>query len=329
MSRLVFLVASERSGSNLLTRVLGAHSRISGPSPTHLFRLFANNGWRYGDLRNDTAWHDLIADILENYEAKLGAWDIHPERNRLIELERTVLAPILSIYESQAEFEGADVIFIKENQTAEFAPTLIEHFPTARFVHLVRDPRDVAASWIRTTAMPGGVERATTVWLRDQQAARALESASAGRLHSLRYEDLVEAAEPTVGRVLQFLGLPFEPVHLSFFHSTSVRRDSERIDAWRNLSRPLMTGNTKRYRNELTTDEILYVEERCSDLMGFYGYDRYQRDDGIKRQTTRPSVSGNTTDSSMTEAETSVRARRLAAIRRVLERQPPCSGADR
>ncbi len=57
-----FLFCSERSGSNLITKIMNAHPDICGPSPTHALRVFCHQYFRYGDLRNDAHWRVLIDD---------------------------------------------------------------------------------------------------------------------------------------------------------------------------------------------------------------------------------------------------------------------------
>ena len=60
--RIDFLICSERSGSNLITRLINAHSQICAPSTTHLFRVLGENIAGYGLLRDDTCWRELVDD---------------------------------------------------------------------------------------------------------------------------------------------------------------------------------------------------------------------------------------------------------------------------
>ena len=46
----LFIIGTERSGSNLLRVILDAHSRISVPHPPHIMRYFSPLVARYGDL---------------------------------------------------------------------------------------------------------------------------------------------------------------------------------------------------------------------------------------------------------------------------------------
>ena len=58
-----FLVSSERSGSNLVTKIMDAHPDICGPSPKHLIRVMGLDHYRYGDLSRAQVWNRLLEDV--------------------------------------------------------------------------------------------------------------------------------------------------------------------------------------------------------------------------------------------------------------------------
>ncbi len=58
-----FLMCSERSGSNLITRMLDAHSGICGPATKHLINPVARNAFRYEPLERPGHWQALLDDI--------------------------------------------------------------------------------------------------------------------------------------------------------------------------------------------------------------------------------------------------------------------------
>ena len=212
--RFAFLICSERSGSNLLTTLLNGHSEITAPPPSHLFRLFATNAQNYGALERDENWHILLSDVLAAFDRQLGSWNTSLNFDELVarNLDRSVLAPIAELYHTEAGHDEASMIFVKENHTARFAHLLRDEMPGCRFIFMVRDPRDVAASYLSTDGIPGGVERAVEVWSDDQIENLALRrSISDEILHYLRYEDLLANAPSSLDPAVGFLGLDYEP----------------------------------------------------------------------------------------------------------------------
>jgi len=329
-----FLIASERSGGNLIASLMNAHSAICAPPPSHLFRLFASNAANYGDLGRDENWSLLLREVIAAFEAQLGSWNTAPtlEGLRSAAIRRNMAEPLRAIYEAEARRDGARHVFVKENQTARFAAFLLAHFRPCRFVFLVRDPRDVAASYLSTDGIPGGVARAVEVWREDQEANRRLleQLHGSGLVHSLRYEDLLADPRAELAGLMKFLDLEFEPAMLGFHRDGRVRRNAERIAAWGNLARPLLAGNAGKFASQLTAAEIEYVELCCFELMRPFGYagriitDVPGEEDRARIDWLRPTLrEGRYRLRSDEERE--VRQRRLEMIETVKTRRPASS----
>ena len=93
-----------------------------------------------------------MSDFVLNFNCKLGGWNtgISEEELKSKTKERSVGELLRITYEKEAESDGASCVFVKENQTHSFARLLLSYFPGCRFVFMVRDPRDVASSWVST-----------------------------------------------------------------------------------------------------------------------------------------------------------------------------------
>ena len=60
-----FIISTERSGSNLVTKMMDSHPNICGTAPKHLIRFIALNHYKYGDLIEENNWNILLKDILK------------------------------------------------------------------------------------------------------------------------------------------------------------------------------------------------------------------------------------------------------------------------
>jgi hypothetical protein len=107
-------------------------------------------------------------------------------------------------------------------------PLLARLFPTARFVHLIRDGRDVALSVLDLRHLHRHAASVAFFWGRQIRAARAAAAALPGRYLEVRYERLVADPEGELRALCAFLDLPFEQAMLR-----GDPRDRERIPAGR------------------------------------------------------------------------------------------------
>ena len=334
MAQFTFLVCSERSGSNFITSLMNGHPHISGPPPSHLFRLFGTNMDRYGPLEDDSEWKCLIQDIVAGFDAMLGHWNISVTTEEVLAgcTRRTSAELLRFIYEKEAEHDGACHMLIKENHTYQFAPFLMAHFPKCRFLFFVRDPRDVAASWTKTDTIPGGVEKAVATWLKDQSAALGLfhQLRGSGRALVLRYEDVLRDTEAALSEVVAWMGLEYTPDMLEYHTKSRTQKNASRIDAWANLSRGVMHDNYSKFSQALGEDDVRFIELRCWNLMNVLGYEQQL----VKQLPSESERSGeieclrsrlNPGRHKVQQGECEIRQQRLEVINSILQRQPKCA----
>ncbi len=269
-----FLVCSERSGSNLITKMMNANSETCGPFPSHMFRQFALNYYRYGDLGVDGNWKTFLADVVYYMDGKFAEWD---SRVTVEHIESAVNARTLAevgrvCYETEARAHGKRRLFVKENHSYSIADYLLSHFPDARFVTVVRDPRDMAATWKKLAF--GGVKRGAKQWQVDQRGSIDLHARlrDIGRSLLVTFEGLVLDAETELRRACGFFEVEFEAGMLEFHSFPIVGQNAQKMVSWRDLQKPLQPGEVGKYGQELSEAEIRYVELVCSAEMAVLGY---------------------------------------------------------
>lgn len=273
----VFLLCSERSGSNLLTRLIDSHSEFCGAPPSHIIRTLALNLTRFGNLStNDNDWRQIIeisASIMQN---QLGIWRCTWDAETLenIVQERSVRGIISAVYQSETKAHGKQYCFIKENLIHLFLPYLIAVFPNARYVWMVRDPRDMALSWKRSKNHSGDVRSGAATWLQDQEKYRFIYGylRESKCIHLLRYEDLIQNPESTLTKLCSFLKVSYSNNMLDFYKNEDTKLNGERVSDWENLAKPLIISNTGKYKDNLSINEIEYIESLCFTEMSTHGY---------------------------------------------------------
>jgi Sulfotransferase family len=148
------------------------------------------------------------------------------------------------------------------------AKTLLDEFPDAVMIHLVRDPRAVAASVLPLDWGPASPRDAGRWWLTRVAAGLAAEVALPGRVIRVHYEELVNDPR-TVTRLHEVLGLDpgaelrpdaMElPRYTRSQHTHVGRRpDPARIDAW---------------RARLSAKDVAALESELGDTLVLLGYE--------------------------------------------------------
>ena len=200
--RFLFVGGCERSGTTLVQRVLSAHSRIAG-GPELVFT------WRIAEL-----FDRMRGSYPEEYAARLAR---HYDEG---ELRRAFQRLLGGFFDKIAEGKPQALYLSEKTPSNVFAArTLLELFPDARFLHVLRDARDVVASHrdvaarLRARGRPAGRAFGTRAvcarWRR--AAATHFELADDAELGEryllLRYEELVRQPRRTVDELFGFLGL--------------------------------------------------------------------------------------------------------------------------
>lgn len=270
-------MCSERSGSNFITKLLNGHSNICGPSTKHIVNPVARNLFRYNVLSDEKNWEELLGDIERLFNVGFSFWKSEFDRAHL---KRTVApgdvgALIRTIFLDEAHAHGKEHISIKENHVYEFFPFLLQEFPDARYIYLTRDPRDMALSWKKNLDHPGGVIQAAKQWRQDQ--VQSLKNhwllARQDKAFQLRYEDLIMDPERYCQNMCAFLGLPYEADMLEFHKDKFTKQNAQSVAAWKNLAKPVMSDNSRKYREELSERETRAIETICFYEMKQLGYE--------------------------------------------------------
>lgn len=270
----IFLMCSERSGSNLIAKVFDAHPEIVSPGAAHLFRVFSPL-----QNRQEDNLHALRSDLLDLLEAKFGRWLIDADGRqvlmKIIDDAASPLDMIATLYEAERRKSGKTRIFIKECSIYGFLDWMERAAIDPSYVYMVRDPRDMALSWRNASAFRGGVMRAAKHWVTEQSGFLAVIDAlgQTRKLATLTYEELLSAPDRVLQRVCSSLHIDFHPDMVDFSrHSQSAAYEATRAKMLGNLAKPIMRDNFGKFSQGLDAAELSYVEAVCGPLMTKFGY---------------------------------------------------------
>lgn len=271
----IFILGTERSGSNLLRLILNSHSRIAVPHPPHVVRYFAPLEPLYGDLARDDAFRRLVTDILGLLDTHIYQWEIPIDADAVARdaSPRSAFGVYVALQEQFRAHAGKARWGCKSTFMVDHIPEIRARFPGARLLFLVRDPRDVAVSSRKSVFSTFHPYYTAQLW-RDQQAVglRWLGELPSDTIRLLHYEQLVAAPEASVREICAFLGEDFEPGMLRFFETDEARKSASLSESWGNTGRPVSNASVEQWKKGLTPRERLVVEHIARAEMVRLGY---------------------------------------------------------
>jgi hypothetical protein len=180
-------------------------------------------------------------------------------------------APHLRYAEHQGKVRWAD----KSPDYALMLDYVDTLYPDAQIVHIVRDPRDVIDAWRRFYGWRS-VHRAARAWVRYVRAAHEFAGRHVeDRVTELRYEDLVRHPEPTLRKLLGWLGESWSDSVLDFadqphsFGAPPLRVEDER---WSQRNATVRTTSIGVGHGPAVMVPFAVVRRTGADLLEAFGY---------------------------------------------------------
>lgn len=280
--KIIFLMSSERSGSNLITKIMNSHNLISGPNTKHLFNTILRNIFRYGDINHEINWKKVVQDSVNLVNSEFSFWKSKFSTEEVLaKVKKGNIAELLIyFYRIEAKKTKKNNIFIKENHLYEIYPMLKLLYPDAYYLYLVRDPRDMALSWRENNNHPGGIINAAIQWKKDQQRFLFLESViDNDKILRVTYEKIITNFKSEIKKITNFLGLEYDPHMQYFYRDESSIENSKKTGAWKNLSKSLIKNNSLKYKKKLSNKEVLFIESIATNEMKHL---KYKTENSIK-----------------------------------------------
>lgn len=298
-----FVVGVPRSGTTLLRMMLDEHPQLAIPAETHympelirLWRQMKEDGTSEKEMRKRSL--EFLAGYYRREDWPVSAKQLAAATKVRPLRVSDVLSAVHVAYAKKVDkpFWGD-----KTPQYLKRMGPIQKAIPTARFIHLVRDGRDVGVSLTGLSWGAETTEEAATQWVTHITRARErAEEMVPGSYLEIRYEDLVVETEATLKRVVEFIELPWDPAMLDYHRTAAERvnewnRDLERLQGGiipaaertaqhKFTSQPPTTERIGRWRRDMPPEEQRRFEEIAGDLLDDFGYERAfgtpQGDDG-------------------------------------------------
>lgn len=282
----VFVIGNPRSGTSLLRLMLMSHPLVVIP-PEAGFAVWLHP--KYAAWSPGEGYEAFVEDLLET--RKFEFWNLGGD-----EISRSLAAQgpedygalVAAVYRCYAQGVKPEATCWgdKNNFHVGEVDRLKAIFPNGRFIHIVRDGRNVAVSYRRlhqrdmksryAPSLPFDVGEIAREWAHN---VTRVEEAMAGfgdpaRVLTVRLEDLTRRPKEILEDVCRVLGLRFDPSMLEY-HRLTPNEGGEPAEflQWKERNaQPVEATDTDEYLGVLSVEEIRAFEEIAGHALERFGY---------------------------------------------------------
>lgn len=273
-ARLLFVVGVGRSGTTLVQAILNAHPEVISVPESHFVRKHVvPDVYRLPDATLD------LVDVAERLEGCQDFARLQVDVRKLLERYRgregtfgyaDLFRTALEAYADQQGAKHARYIVDKDPSNTGYVSEIYSEFPSARLLHVVRDPVDVLYS--RTTTEWGrrrSFLRHVGTYMYQVRAARWYGKSLFGRRYrEIRYEDLAGNARDVCRNMCDWMGLEYDDRMLSFQEDARSIVSGDEVAWKKQVFRPLSTASIGKGDANLTGWRAAWAEAVSEEVGG-------------------------------------------------------------
>lgn len=275
--RKVFVVGCPRSGTTWLQLLLSKHPRVATAPETQIVAFYLVHFLRQ--------WEHEHNGPTAKHQGRAGLSRVLSED----EFDAMCRDVILRVLERiAARNPGATHVIEKSPGHAVHAPWIQRLLPDARFLHVVRDPRDTVASLLAASRTWGGdwaphnPVDAARMWRRHVTEARRIEHTAPHAYREIRYERLRTDAVDELESIVCWLGLSWSraeceaAVDACALDKLSDQKDGRALPVPGEKSPAgfFRRGEVGGWSDDLPRSHVEIVEAVCTDVMAELGYEK-------------------------------------------------------
>lgn len=266
-----FVVGSERSGTTMLRAILDSHPDLAVPPESYFFLPLVRNRSAF-EIGSSVAVDNLVGYLERNPSFREWGLSVEDVRRAWDPPPVDVPEALRRLYGCYSAERAAMHVGDKTPHHVRVMPEIAEAFPEARFVHLIRDGRDVAASLSGVHFGPSSFAEAAATWRENVRIGHdAGPSLGSRRYLEVRYEALVADPAAELVGICSFLGVAYSPAMVRYHERADEILSGLRHDAHlQGVRRP--PSADRDWRRDLTHHQIELFEAIAGDLAAELGY---------------------------------------------------------
>jgi hypothetical protein len=256
--------------------MLNQFDEITAPHPPHILQRFMPLLPLYGNLEIPENFFKLINDVSTLVERNPVPWTgVKFDREQIFNLckKKNLIELFRVIYDLKAKQDNSTFWACKSMANITYADELERSGMSPFYIHLYRDGRDVACSFKKAIVGEKHVYHIANQWRKNQEACLELKHKVGNeRFIQLSYENLTYSPEEELKKISTFLNIEFKPKVFDFYKSEESRNTAVAGRMWANVTKPILKGNSNKYKKELSELEVGIFEKQAGKMLEKLAY---------------------------------------------------------
>lgn len=282
----VFIIGNPRSGTSLFRMMISSHSSVIVPPECGFIQ------WWYSDYKDwtvelskcETAIKQFILDLKSS--KKIETWNLdYNALENLIKIKQPKsykeLTSLVILQYGYQQGKSPTVLGDKNNYYINHLQTLNTIYADAKYLIIVRDPRDVTCSYLNVNSLetqskykpqfPDSISDIAKDWVENNlKILQFLKSVNTENYTLVRYEDLLLKPQDELQKCTKVLNLQFEDQMLNYYKNKM--EPSALLDWKKKTNEQIDTSNINKYLDQLSSSDISEIKAISGDLMKTFGY---------------------------------------------------------
>lgn len=270
--QLFFITGRGRSGTWLLQSILDTHPEIC-VTPEALFIIHLYEKYIGTKKWTTQQKNNFIKDLLS--EEKIKDWwqvmpksigellEKYPPDSHFSELCKAVYHD----YAHRNNKANAHLLGDKNPEYSVYIERLARLYPTAKFIHLIRDPRANVLSYQNVDFDVNDVAALAYRWKKYNENIPDLQQQFPNRILLIHYEDLLTNTQATLEKMCAFLGVDFIPDLLEFY------KHSKNVFEWNHkITQPIDPQKAYAWKGKIAPKDEACVFKIAGEVAAQFGY---------------------------------------------------------
>jgi len=271
-----FILGTGRNGSTLLSCILNNHPNIFIPGEAYILvrMLFTSS------FIPIIGWEKFVKDNIKRLQEKSINWKIDFLKLQDILLQSPEDMKNIHHFWNTANNNYGNSFgktnFIWGDKTpinTDYVKLVLKHFPSAKFIFLMRDPRGVVNSYLKTNYKKyiSQVDFLLWKWKNRTELYQYLLKYSQ-QIHLIKYEQFLESPLIETNKILDFLNVEKQDQILNNYHQNMSLLGIEQERIHQNIHRQIDKNIAQNWQQELSSDLIKKINKYLKKPMKTYQY---------------------------------------------------------